>query len=78
MLKKELLDFRVRQCGGCRLQIRFWPVDGAKLTCFGCGLAHEVECDEALNLTTGERTELVMLVPVWGAKNDGRLDVSQN
>jgi hypothetical protein len=35
-----------------------------------CGLAHEVERDEALNLSTNEKHELVMLVPV---KKEGTL-----
>lgn len=30
----------------------------------GCGTAHEVECGEALNLTTGEKRDVAWLVPV--------------
>jgi hypothetical protein len=40
----------------------FWPRDGARLTCPNCGLIHEVECESALNLITGEKMEVVMLV----------------
>lgn len=37
----------------------FWGLDGALVTCVGCGLAHEIERDEALSLSTGEKTEVV-------------------
>ena len=51
------------QCGGCGLEIRFWAIDGERLACPSCGLNHEVECGEALDLTTCEGTEVVVLVP---------------
>ncbi len=57
-------EMRVGQCGGCGLKIRFWARDGAKLTCPNCGMTHEVECDEMLDLTANKRTEVVLLVPV--------------
>ena len=55
MFEKALLEFRVGHCGGCDLRIRFWAVDWARLTCPDCGLVHEVERDEALNLKMGRR-----------------------
>jgi hypothetical protein len=41
-------------------------------------LTHEVEVDTALDLTMGERTNLVMLVPVEKAKNETRYRASKN
>jgi hypothetical protein len=58
MRKNISLDFHVGQCGGCELKVRFWPSDGARLTCPNCGVAHEVEVDAALDLTTKERIEV--------------------
>ena len=78
MHKNELLDFRVAHCGGCGLQIHFWPRDGARVTCVNCGLDHEVECDSALNLSSGEKTDVAMLVAVWSVKTDGQVDVRLN
>lgn len=49
---------RLGQCGGCGLEIRFWARDGARLTCVGCELEHEIKCDQMLNLTTGKRTQV--------------------
>jgi transcription elongation factor Elf1 len=57
-------EMRVGQCGACDLKVRFWAQDGARLMCVNCGLAHEVEVDAALDLTTGKRTKVVMLVAV--------------
>jgi hypothetical protein len=54
---------RVGQCGGCDLKVHFWALERAKLMCVGCGVHHEVEVDAALDLSSGERTEIVMLVP---------------
>ena len=62
MFKKAFLNFRVGQCGGCGLEIRFWAHDGARLTCPNCGLNHEIECDEMLDLSSGKTTSVVMLV----------------
>jgi hypothetical protein len=58
----------------------FWGSDGALATCVKCGAEHEVEVDAALNLTTGKKKTMVMLVPVWGAKNasEGRADIGGN
>ncbi len=78
MTKKAFLDFRVGHCGGCALEVRFWAQDGAKVTCPNCGLNHEVECDQMLNLTTGKRTEVVMLVPVPREEGNGEHGVSVN
>lgn len=39
------------------------------------GLQHEVECGEALNLTTNERTEVVLLVSV---EKEGNWKQSKN
>lgn len=73
-------EMRVGQCGGCGLEIRFWPQDGTGLTCPDCGVAHEVECDEVLDLTTGEKTNVVLLVAaVEWKQDDGRVrDTSVN
>jgi ribosomal protein S27E len=78
MHKEDVLKFRVGQCGSCGLRMLFWSHDGAKVTCVKCGAEHEVEVDAVLNLSTGEKTELVLLVPVWGGKNENELRVSEN
>ena len=57
-------------CGRCERKIYFWALDGTKLTCVTCGLAHEVECGKARDLTTGERTKVVLLVPMRKAEED--------
>ena len=75
MFKNGIPNFHVGQCGGCGLEIRFWPQDGARLTCPNCGETHEVECDEMLDLTTGEKTEIVMLVP---KEEEGKQSASLN
>jgi hypothetical protein len=75
MYKEDLLKARAGQCG---LRIFFWGPDGSKITCAKCGTEHEVEVDAALSLSTGETREVVMLVVVWGAKNDDRVDVNLN
>jgi hypothetical protein len=42
--------------------MRFWPVDGLKVVCPACECKHAVEIDTALNLNSGEKTEVAMLV----------------
>ena len=69
---------RAEQCGGCGLRVRFWPLDGAKLTCPNCGLNHEIECDEMLDLNSGERTAVVMLVVAVEKERDWEHDASAN
>jgi hypothetical protein len=53
----------------------FWGLDGSGVTCVKCGAEHEVEVDAALDLSSGEKREVVMLVPVERAKD---ADVSEN
>jgi hypothetical protein len=57
----------------------FWGPDGARVTCVKCGREHEIERDEALDLGSGERTEVVMLVPVdKNSASESRVDISSN
>jgi hypothetical protein len=57
----------------------FWGLDGAKITCVKCGTVHEVEVDAALDLGSGEKTEVVLLVPLARVNgSEGRADVSEN
>jgi hypothetical protein len=72
-----LLDFRVGKCGSCSLTMRFWPVDGSQVNCPNCGCAHEVEVDEALNLSSGETKDIALLVPV-SRKRDPKAQTSEN
>ncbi len=58
------------QCGGCGLKVRFWGVDGARVTCPNCGLDHEVEAGEMEDLTTGEKSEVALLVPMKKVSKD--------
>jgi hypothetical protein len=76
MHKEDVLKFRVGQCGSCGLGLRFWPKDRSEVCRPNCGCAHEVECDEALNLSTGEKKEVAQLVPV-GRKRDIESQISQ-
>jgi hypothetical protein len=80
MHKEDFSKVQVGQCGSCGLRMFFWGPDGARVTCVGCGREHEVEVDAALDLGSGETREVVMLVLVWGAKNEseGRADAGEN
>lgn len=49
----------------------------AKRTCPSCGLNHEVNCGEALNLTMSEKIE-VLLVAVVGLKWEKEIQSSTN
>jgi hypothetical protein len=77
MHKEDVLKFRVGKCGSCSLTMRFWPVDGSEVSCPNCGCAHEVEVDLAENLKTGEKKEIVLLVPV-SRENNIKRQVSEN
>ncbi len=71
MRKEDVSKFKVGQCGGCGLGMRFWAIGDATLTCPNCGMDHEVECGEMENLTTGEKSEVTLLVPVGKMESDG-------
>ena len=75
MHKEDIREVRAGQCGSCGLRMFFWGLDGSGVTCVKCGAEHEVEVDAALDLSSGEKREVVMLVPVERAKD---ADVSEN
>jgi predicted RNA-binding Zn-ribbon protein involved in translation (DUF1610 family) len=77
MHKEDVLKFRVGKCGSCGLKIRFWPNDGSEISCPNCGCAHEVEVDSAESINTGEKKEIVLLVPV-SRKRDIEPQLRQN
>jgi hypothetical protein len=79
MGKKDVSKVRAGQCGSCGLRMFFWGPDGARVTCVKCGAEHEIEVDAALNLSSGERTAVVMLVPVErGEVSEARARVTEN
>jgi hypothetical protein len=71
MHKEDVVRLWLGQCGRCGLKVRFWCIDGARVTCPLCGLDQEVEAGEMENLTTGEVSEVVLLVAVGEMKRDG-------
>ena len=80
MGKEDVSEVRAGACGRCELRMFFWGRDGARVTCVKCGTSHEIERDKTLDLGSGEKREVVMLVPVEKAKDEGegRADVSEN
>jgi uncharacterized Zn finger protein (UPF0148 family) len=77
MHKEDVLKFRVGKCGSCGLSLRFWPIDGSEVNCPSCGYAHEVEVDETLNLSSGEKKQIALLVTV-SRKNEIKPQINPN
>jgi predicted RNA-binding Zn-ribbon protein involved in translation (DUF1610 family) len=58
-------------CGSCGLRMLFWSKDEAIVKCPKCGSEHEVERGEALNLSSGKKSEVALLVLVATGKMGG-------
>jgi hypothetical protein len=67
------------QCSSCGFRMLFWSKDEANVICLKCGSEHEVERGEALNLGSGETSEVALLVLVKsGERKAGRASESEN